>query len=323
MKRIFLAIACALFLLSLFGCRSRTTLPSPAPEQSGELPLSEAAQPSEPENDAPAKDTPDDPDAETEPDDSSDRRAYFDEADAVVAADADHALSTAADAAGSRRPDLSASAGAAESENAEKTITETISGTDADRDGAGESDLEAESVLSYYQTLLSDRLSSLFECQRLYVYWETSDDYVTVQKASAEHRLILSAGAYDVSSKLQSDALCVEDGWILRKNPDVVVKVVDNSVLGSGVSSTGRAQEIRDALAAREGWQELNAVKHGRIVLLSQELLSTPAGQNAAALSLAKVMYPSQLHDLDAGEALRALTSEAGTPLSGQFIFVG
>ena len=190
--------------------------------------------------------------------------------------------------------------------------------------GADESGQTAETALLYYQTLLEDRLSGLFECQRFYIYWETAEDYHTVHKSSDEHQIILNAGAYDVSAKLQNDALIVDDGWIQRKDPGVIVKVVERSVLGSGVSSTRQAETVCGALKAREGWSGLDAVRNGRVILLSEELLSGQARRTGAAVLLAKAMYPSLFSDTDGGEALRALTQEAyGAPASGTFIYVG
>lgn len=65
-------------------------------------------------------------------------------------------------------------------------------------------------------------------------------------------------------------------------------------------------------------------MKNGRVILLSQELLTTQARRTAAEVLLAKAMYPALMGDTDADEALRTLTEEAdGRPLSGTFIFVG
>ena len=194
----------------------------------------------------------------------------------------------------------------------------------AENIGADESGQTAETALLYYQTLMEDRLSGLFECQRFYIYWETAEDYHTVHKSSDEHQIISNAGAYDVSAKLQNDALIVDDGWIQRKNPGVIVKVVERSVLGSGVSSTRQAETVCGALKAREGWSGLDAVRNGRVILLSEELLSGQARRTGAAVLLAKAMYPSLFSDTDGGEALRALTQEAYcAPASGTFIYVG
>ena len=77
-------------------------------------------------------------------------------------------------------------------------------------------------------------------------------------------------------------------------------------------------------MKAREGWSQIDAVQNGRVILLSQELLSAGAGKTGAEVLLAKAIYPGLFSDTDGDEALRALTQEAyGTPMSGTFIYVG
>lgn len=328
MKRIFLLICAALLLLSLSACRSRTTAVEAPNAASGEngtpdtqdglLPPEETA---EQHTDGEVSS---DPDTPTEIDPDAARRTFSDTADAELTPDAENALAGIGhgENAAGHNGELENS-GAAEAPDAAQTATETVGAEDAEKTGADESGETAASALSYYQTLLADRLGALFECQRLYLYWESVEDHVTVHKSSQEHRLILDSGAYDCSSKLAADALTVDDGWIARKDPGAVVKVVDSSVLGSGVYSTAAAQTVRDALAAREGWSGLDAVKNGRVILLSQELLATQAGRTAAQVLLAKAMYPSLLSDTDADEALSALMAESGRTLSGTFIFAG
>ena len=273
MKNAKLLLLTVVLLLTLTGCRTRTTVPvDPIPDENGEAAEDQLGQAEQ------IEDAEDDPAAEEDV-----------------------------------RPDADA-----------PTATETVPADQAENTGADESGQTAETALLYYQTLLEDRLSGLFECQRFYIYWETAEDYHTVHKSSDEHQIILNAGAYDVSAKLQNDALIVDDGWIQRKDPGVIVKVVERSVLGSGVSSTRQAETVCGALKAREGWSGLDAVRNGRVILLSEELLSGQARRTGAAVLLAKAMYPSLFSDTDGGEALRALTQEAyGAPASGTFIYVG
>ena len=328
MKRILLFLFTALLLLSLTACRSRTTV-TETPDtafsgENGTPDTQDGTLPSEDQEFSSTVSTPD-PDAPTEVDPEAERRTFSDTADAELTPDAENALAGNGQGENAVGPNGEQEhSGAAEAPDAPQTATETVGAENAEKTGADEAGKTADSSLNYYETLLADRLGSLFECQRLYVYWETAEDHVTVHKTSQAHQVILNAGAYDCASKLDADALTVNDGWIARKNPGAVVKIVDSSVLGSGVSSPAGAKAVRDALAARDGWAELDAVKNGRIILLSQELLTTQARRTAAEVLLAKAMYPSLMSDTDAEEAIRALTEEIDErPLSGTFIFVG
>lgn len=207
---------------------------------------------------------------------------------------------------------------------AEKTARQTVAAAGAERKGVAEDAEEADSAMTYYSALLRSRTASLFECQRLSVYWETAEDHVTVYKTSPEHQMITDAGAYDVSARLLPENLRVDDGWIGRKNPGVIVKIVNGGALGPGVSSLRSAERIRAALLAREGWKAIDAVQNGRVLLLSGELLTAPHLRLAGMLVIAKTANPALFSDLDAEKALEMLSEEAagGTP-SGIYWYDG
>lgn len=239
MKNAKLLLLTVVLLLTLTGCRTRTTVPvDPIPDENGEAAedqLGQTDRAEEAESDSAAEeDVRPDADAPTATDPDSDRKTYAEDADAEIVPGADKTLTQQGD--GGKTPEHDANGGATGAKDAttgELTATETVPADQAENTGADESGQTAETALLYYQTLLEDRLSGLFECQRFYIYWETAEDYHTVHKSSDEHQIILNAGAYDVSAKLQNDALIVDDGWIQRKDPGVIVKVVERSSLAA------------------------------------------------------------------------------------------
>lgn len=209
-------------------------------------------------------------------------------------------------------------------EKAEEKAVQTAAAPEAEEKGAAEDAEQAESAMTYFTVLLQDRMGSLFECQRANVYWETAEDHVTVHKTSKEHELILNAGAYDVSTRLLAENLKVDDGWVVRKNPQVIVKIVDSNVLGSRVYTAGTANAVYQTLCAREGWAGIDAVRNRKVLLLSVELLEAPYLKTAAMLMIAKTANPDVLADVDPDEALRMLTEEAaGTLPAGIYYYLG
>lgn len=308
MRRIqWLLVLLAVLQLSGCGIRVRTPeapLPAEDPASEQETVTEEQPQiiPEEPEID---------PNRPSEEDPESNRREFSEDADAELSSDAETVIII-------EETETPAPQGAAQEGSGGHTATETVPDQQAEEQGVADDAEVAETALQYYQTLLDSRLGELFECKRLYVYWETPEDYQTVSKTSAEHQVILLAGAYDVSAKLLPDALTVDDGWVLRKNPGAIVKCVESGLLGRDVLAVSAAQTVRENLLAREGWNAMDAVKSGTVLLLSQELLRSPAGQTAAAVYLAKSMYPAQMSDIDPDEALRLLMQEStGTEPGG------
>ena len=209
-------------------------------------------------------------------------------------------------------------------ENAQKTATQTVAASEADQMGVSEDADAADSAMTYFTVLLQERAGSLFECQRVNAYWETVGDHVTIYKTSSEHTLIVNAGAYDVSARLLPENLRVDDGWVTRKNPQVIVKIVDSGILGNGISGTGAAADVYRSIQNRDGWVAIDAVRNGQVLLLSQELLEASYLQTAAMLIIAKTANPDLYADVDLDKALEMLTEEAtGTLPAGIFYYSG
>lgn len=305
-----------LLCLSLSGCRTRTT-GQDAGDPAGEA--GERAGSSLPGSliDDGADEDGDEDEAggesgRTKENPEASRKEYDENAPAEIVPGAERTVHGEGEGGGAFAPADGAEPSVAKlSDTAEDTATQTVAADEADQMGVSEDAEEADSALTYYTVLLQDRTGSLFECQRLDAYWETAKDHVTVFKTSLEHGLILSAGAYDVSARLLEENLRVDDGWIGRKNPGVIVKAVDRRVLGTGVSSTAAARKAYAGLRTREGWPAIDAVRSGRVVLLSEELLQAPHLQAAAALIVARTAYPALFGDVDLEKALEMLVEEA------------
>ncbi len=197
------------------------------------------------------------------------------------------------------------------SDSADQTASRKVRVDEAEKTGVSEDADKAESSLQYYTVLLQDRASSMYECKRSYVYWETLQDHVTIYKKSPEHRMILDAGAYDVSARLTEDRLHVDDGWVVRKNPGAVVKVVPGDILGSSVRSAYAAESLAGELAAREGWSGIDAIRQDRVLLISEEMFTEPYLQIGAELAIAKAAAPELFADVDPQDALTQLIREA------------
>ena len=225
--------------------------------------------------------------------------------------------------AGTASEDVQA-AGSLLDDQAEEPAVQTTAGREAEDRGVSEDADKADSAMTYFTVLLEDRGRSLYECQRAGLYWETSADYVTVHKSSPEHALILKAGAYDVSARLLPENLRVNDGWVARKNPQVIVKVADSSILGGAVRSDAAAKALCRELCLREGWPGIDAVRNHQVLILSQELLDEPYLQTAVMLMIAKTANPQLYADVDLQQALRMLTEEAtGTIPAGIYYYSG
>lgn len=328
-----LLVFCLAFCLS--ACRTRTTGGQGfadsgsgalnAAEQ-GETPSDDAAGNAPSENGGDESPKNEESGGKTKENQDAPRKEYDENAPAEVVPGTDRLLHGEGEGNGAAVPSDEEALKTASllNEQAKETATQTVAAREAEEMGVSEDAEQAESSLTYFTVLLRDRTGSLFECQRVNVYWETAEDHVTVHKSSPEHGMILEAGAYDVSARLLPENLRVDDGWVTRKNPQVIVKIVDGEVLGGGVHSLGAAKAVYESLLVREGWREMDAVKNRRVLLLSRELLEAPYPQTAAMLLIAKTAYPDLFADTDADQALNMLSEEAADALpAGNYYFSG
>lgn len=329
--RLLLLMAGVMLLILLGGCRVRTTPESTpggnVPDQvhsgnafSGQEEASDrtaGAAEAEPEISDSGDSTRENPEA--------DRKEYDADADAEIIPGASH--SAAGEGTGEAASRNNPEAERRESmlgEDAEKSATRIVSVGEADRMGVAEDAKTAETVADYYRVLLTDRLGTLMECKRLYAYWETADEWRTVFRTSPEHRMIMDSGCYDVSGRLTEERLLVDAGWVVRKNPDVIIRVAPAGTLGSSVFTTFAAENIRSGMMQREGWSGIRAVQAGRVILIAPEMTEAPHLKLTAELLIAKTAYPELFPDVDVREALKALTEEAtGTIPEAVFFYNG
>ncbi|MBQ9197879.1 MAG: hypothetical protein IJ157_11665 [Clostridia bacterium] len=310
---------CTVFLLS--GCRTRTTVSdrgkdkiasasgTAAAEIQGELPGDIFSQPQIMDADAleggePGSQARENPEAA--------RKEYDENAPAEVIEGTNRFLH--AEGEGNGTPHIADDAeksAALLNDLAAEPATQKIAAQEAEQMGVSEDAEAADSALTYYTVLLQERMGSLFECQRANVYWETAQDHLTIHRSSREHVLLTDAGLYDVSARLLPENLLVDDGWIIRKNPQVIVKIVNEDVLGSSVNSSRAAKSVYQALLSRPDWTGIDAVKNRRVIVLSQELLSASYLQTAAMLAIAQASAPTLFSDVDAEQALQQLAEEA------------
>ena len=157
-------------------------------------------------------------------------------------------------------------------------------------------------ILDQYTDLLDHALVSLYPCQESIVYIETTTEYLTAGRGTAENSLIRESGGQNVADILRSDALNVDDDWVIRKNPGTIVKIVPPNVLGREVADTTLAAHLYAGIRARNGWDTLNVVMNRNVLLISAELLDTDEGRLYAKLCIAGMMYPTLFADIDISE---------------------
>jgi len=143
---------------------------------------------------------------------------------------------------------------------------------------------QAASLVAKLQTTLEELQTSLRErplVHVLFVVWE--DPLITIGQNTFIADALRWAGAESVIiSKQDWPQISMEE--VLRLEPEYIV-------LTSNHSETDTADQVRD-LRARAVWNEIEAVKLGRIVVIAEEITRPSPGLVQAIVELAHGLHP-------------------------------
>ncbi|NMB85847.1 MAG: ABC transporter substrate-binding protein [Methanothrix sp.] len=134
-------------------------------------------------------------------------------------------------------------------------------------------------------------------------YEQPIRDYVAALKEDEKSRLFMEWGSKNTISEISSygkgssgDSVCdftggrniaadlpeypkVDSEWVLKENPDVIIKSLAPGSGSAGWNSTKEAAAIlKSYVDERPGWSNLDAAKNNRIYLLSTEIAWGPDG---------------------------------------------
>lgn len=157
-----------------------------------------------------------------------------------------------------------------------------------------------------YERLITSRIKTIPPEERVRVYIEGYQDYHSAGRNTGWAQQTTLAGGINLAENLIGEYPEVSAEWVLKENPDVIVKAVSGSkkIFGYTINDTEQARQLQEKIMSRSGWNTINAVKNKRVYLLSGDLISGPRYIIAVAW-LAKQFYPHIFKDLNPQEIHR------------------
>ncbi|AEG15763.1 ABC-type transporter, periplasmic subunit [Desulfofundulus kuznetsovii DSM 6115] len=176
-------------------------------------------------------------------------------------------------------------------------------------------------IEKHWQTV-QERTKKLSSRQKPKVYWEYSYGAGnTGGPGSGLHPLIKWAGGINVAADLGIANPVVSPEWLAAKNPDVIIKYVGREHAGWTVSDTKKLEELRRQLMSRPGLKNTNAVKHGRVYLISDLITCAPRGA-AGEYYVAKWLHPELFRDVNPEAVHREMLKKFyGEELKGVWVY--
>ena len=107
------------------------------------------------------------------------------------------------------------------------------------------------------------------------------------------------AGSINIAIDLPGIRFSVDPEWVIEQNPSIIISRVCCSprVSGYDVDDESGVKAIRGSIMRRPGWENLDAVKNGKVYLTAIETVT--GGHVIAVAYMAKCFYPELLEDLD------------------------
>lgn len=160
---------------------------------------------------------------------------------------------------------------------------------------------QAEEYLQYFRKYLHEtavRLNGVEKRVRLYP--ESFSDLVTYSNKAPAAKVLEWAGVDNIAADQPVPVPHVTSEWVVAENPQVIIKVATHSYvkMGYGSENLQAVVDFRNELLRRPAWDQIDAVKSGRVYLILGEIWTGPRAP-VGILYLAKWCYPERFRDLD------------------------
>ena len=152
------------------------------------------------------------------------------------------------------------------------------------------------------------------------VYYEGYSDYKSVGKGSGGDELMKFANVKSLTGDQSTEYPQISDEWVLQQNPQMIVKLVSDTkkILGPDVMDDAAVKDLYSKIAARPGWNKVDAIANKKVLILSSRIGTCPLGSAIAPLFIAKSAYPDKFKDVDPQKMLEEMYKKYwGTDLTG------
>ena len=140
----------------------------------------------------------------------------------------------------------------------------------------------------------------------LRAYWEIYADYKSVGAGSGGDQIMAMAGVANLAGGEKAGHPKVSDEWVIAANPQIIIR--ESSALkgatGPGVFDPANVEALYDSLMSRPGWDSIDAVREGRIIILDTAITTNPLGFMLAPLYIACEAYPKRFEGEDPDDTL-------------------
>lgn len=149
-----------------------------------------------------------------------------------------------------------------------------------------------------YEKLIIERTRAIPSAERPLVYLEAYTDYTPACDDSGGDQVLTTAGGANIASGIGDSSVQVSPEWVLSRNPQFIIKAASTSIPSGYGESEEAMKNKRTEIVSRPGWEKIDAVKTGKVYLLSSEVYVGPR-MVVGMVYLARWLHPEKFADLD------------------------
>jgi iron complex transport system substrate-binding protein len=182
----------------------------------------------------------------------------------------------------------------------------------------------AEAYIRYLENTLQQvkaRLQGLG--RKVRIYNEGYGAYKTVSDGSGADKVLAQAGVQNIAAGQPVPWPEITAEWVVEQDPELIVKVASPTYIktGYGIKNARAIDDFFAELTHRPAWQQMQAVRQGRVHILSSELWIGPRAP-LGILYIAKWAYPERFKDIDPQTVHRQwLMKWHGKELKGIYVY--
>jgi iron complex transport system substrate-binding protein len=182
---------------------------------------------------------------------------------------------------------------------------------------------EYVALFEKYLKQIEDRIKDIKPEEKTTVYLEGYTDYSSNASGSGGSEMLELAGGRNIAAAEAVPYPTVSPEWVVGKDPQVIIKAASSTVASGYGASGDDMKKLREQIMSRTGWQQIKAVKDGRVYVISSEIYTGPRAPVGIAY-FAKWLYPELFADLSPEDIHREFLSRFhGLEAKGAWVYPG
>lgn len=157
---------------------------------------------------------------------------------------------------------------------------------------------EAREFADWYQQkmqLIQEGIRTLDSLPNVYI--ESYTDYHSAGRGSGGNEMCVWAGGYNISGESAIQYPEVTSEWVVAKNPDIIIKAASQGRCYQ-MTEPGRLKNIRTGIIQRPAWNNISAVKKGKVYVIASDIWTGPMAIVGISY-MAKWFHPAVFKDID------------------------